>query len=207
MKISAVTTLAWVCSISLALVLPSYADSSVSGIPEQARIGIALPGHTAEAALLKQALETRGFDTILYTAQNGEQVPQMLDDGCNLIVSGAANGFVLDERMAQAAAAGMEIAAYGSVLLNPGAAEEELLQSSGAVITSGDVSTLSRIELFSGVTAGAQEGSEIYSALAEINPGIEHEAVLARSRHSGHGILDRALDDSRSMIAGNVDAR
>lgn len=205
MKTSAVLGIL-ACASSFLFALPASADPASPVISQKAKIGIALPADTKAGAMLKKALEERGYETALYTMQSGSQVTeQMINDGCNLILVGADRGIELDSQLEQAEASGLEITAYGSVLMHLNAIDCDMQQSNTAMIGCDLLpSEVSRMEMFTGMVAGALKGGEIYSALYEINPLIDRESVLARSGRGGRGILDRALDDSRSMIAQNV---
>lgn len=212
-----------VCACSLLFALPSFAQDNLAEVSQKAKIGIALPSHTAESNLLKDAFEARGYETALYI-EDDNVVPQMISDGCNIIIVGSVNGHELDSQMEEAEEGGMHIAAYGSMLMNIAALHHQSLQiqsnfSGAALNLDNAAADFSRVEMFSGVLENTPAGSEIYSALTEINPYIDNDAVLMNSGVIGRSILDRSmmnnnadsmlaraaldrtLDDSRAMLA------
>lgn len=197
-------TLLCACSISFAI--PSYAQDAAAEVSQKAKIGIALPGHTAESALLKEAFEARGYETALYMEEQDKVVPQMISDGCNIIVVGSVNGHELDSQMVEAEEGGMHIAAYGSMLMNVAALDHRSLQiqsnySGAALNLDNAAADFSRVEMFSGVANDVLAGGEVYSALSEINPYIDNDAVLMNSGVIGRSILDRSMHNTDSMLA------
>ena len=210
--------LAFTCS--LIAILPSYAskvaaDAAAAYADEeavQAKIGVSLPvtASRAEMMFAKQHFEAKGYEVVLYYFEDWgqDQIAGMLDDGCNVIIVGATDGSALDVQMKYAESHGVEIQAYGSMLMHSDkfSMDSEEIQADYLEFASAGSSVpvapgLSRIELFSGVCHSAEEETVVHKAVSEINPFIENAAMVVRSEFVSRSIVDSLNAGAGDLIA------
>lgn len=210
--------LAFTCS--LIAILPSFASKAASydnavflvGDAEPARIGVSLPLSVSRTEMMfaRQTLESKGYEVALYYFEDWgqDQIAAMLEDGCNVIIVGATDGRVLDEQMLYADQHGVEIQAYGSMLMHSDRisldsediqADYLELSASGSTVTLAP--GLTRIELFSGVCSEVKSGSEVHKAVSEIVPLIENAAMVVRSEFVGRSIVESLSTGGGDLIA------
>lgn len=203
LKLTLVSVCTLACALSAAAVSTgTEINNNIERHTEKAKIGLALPVQHLEGEFLRQAFRTRGYDVTLYnTDLEQNQIPRMLEDGCNIIIVGAENGYELDPQMEEAQAHGIKVMAYGSMLtdadkINMDPVYVEGRYTGAALNLEPDTSdSIGRIELFSGVVMGTGVSRALYSALTVINPYIESGALLVNADYENQ-ILPEQYNDS-----------